>query len=461
MPDINDQNERRHTKLNEITSTVGQVFLGLTIQCAQCHDHKFDPISQADFYRMRAIFEGAVPVLKRAKLMNTHISSTKSKPGPSYLMIRGDFRKQGPKVNPGFIRVINEDAKDGTRLVEFETLDKVDGRRSALAGWLTRAKTPAAVLVARVIVNRVWQRYFGKGFVPTSGDLGFMGDLPSHPKLLDWMALDFIEQGWSLKKLHRLILMSAAYQQASKLVDTRSDLKAGPKDKQRWELCKKTDPGNRLLWRMNVKRLTGEAIRDSMLLVAGKLDLTIGGPSVRPELPKEVLSTLLRLDHWKTSKKESDRNRRSIYVFARRNLIYPMFTVFDRPDAQQCASSRGRSTTPVSALMMMNSAFSIRLSREFAGILINDNPDDESKRTEQAFLRAIGRPPNAQERKVVLDFFKLHSDQLRKSGRPGKDLALPLGMDEKVAKKIDPYRAAAWKDLCLLLYNLNEFIYVD
>ncbi|WP_233214475.1 DUF1549 and DUF1553 domain-containing protein [Rhodopirellula bahusiensis] len=351
MPDINLIEERRHSVLNELTSTVGEVLLGLQVGCAQCHDHKYDAISQADFYRMRAIFEPAVPLEKNRSLSTLEESFPFKQ--PSHLMLRGDFRSPGPEVTPGVIRVV------ATKLNSYapNPSKKSAGLRTALANWLTSRDNP---LTARVMVNRVWQHHFGSGLVGTPSDFGVMSDEPSHPELLDWLAATFVENHWKLKPLHRLIVMSSTYRQRSRLLEH-----ATPTERTNWEKAIKDDPDATSLSRFPRWRLEGEAIRDAILRVSGKINLKSGGPGVLPPLPKELVSTLLK-NQWNVTKDKSEHTRRSIYVFARRNLRYPIFEVFDRPSANTSCSARGSSTTAPQSLHLLNSAFTLSMSKAMA-----------------------------------------------------------------------------------------------
>jgi hypothetical protein len=213
MPDINRQDERKHVFLNDLTGTVGSVFLGLGLGCAQCHDHKFDPISQLDFYRMRAFFDntevfveqsvkatedGVEPAGRndgKAPTMRA-VHNRTGNPQQSYLWIRGDFNRRGPEVTPAFLRVVGEDTAD-------ESTRTSAGTRTRLANWLTRPDHP---LATRVVVNRIWQHHFGRGLSRSPSNFGSLGDAPTHPELLDWLATELPQRGWSLKELHRLIV---------------------------------------------------------------------------------------------------------------------------------------------------------------------------------------------------------------------------------------------------------------
>ena len=476
MPDINLQEERRHTVLNGVTATIGSVLLGLQLECAACHDHKYDPISQYDFYRLRAFFDSAdllnehplpsadADAAKAAFLANQRtewnrleselaqarndrpadesriaeleaelkaVKTAKPPPAPmgrvvrhradagseSYLWLRGDFRRRGPAVEPAFLRVVADDADDAVN----ET--SVALRRSELADWLTQAEHP---LVTRVIVNRLWQQHFGRGLCATTSDFGFMGEWPTHPELLDWLATELPRQGWSLKRMHRLIVTSNAYRSAAHWSSDWS----GSQDEAFQELVS-ADPGNELLGRMSRRRLDAEAIRDAMLSASGLLCRHAGGPGVRPQLPNEVVDTLLK-NQWPVTENETDHRRRSVYLFVRRNLTYPMFDAFDRPDTNRSCPRRGETTTAPQALHLLNSGFSRRCANELAGRLKVESDGTAAQQVESLYRRVLGRFPDSSELRRAVEFLDQGSDP-----------------------------EAALSDLCLALFNLNEFIYLD
>jgi hypothetical protein len=422
MPDINLTEERRHIVLNEITTTVGAVFMGLGVGCAQCHDHKFDPISQADFYRLRSFFDNmAFP--KRNKQLGHYIKENGPEPSTSYLAIRGDFRRQGPSITPAYPRIIN--ARNRVPDIRPVTPDS-SFQRAELARWLTEPDHP---LTSRVVMNRLWQHHFGKALVGTPNDFGTQGLEPSHPHLLDFLGTELIESNWSLKQMHRLIVNSATYRQASK-----GSSKA-------WNQAVEKDPENTWLSRMSRRRLTGESLRDAMLVTSRSLNDRQGGPSDRPPLPTEVHATLLRKNHWITSANESDHHRRSIYVFVRRNLRYPMFDVFDRPDANASCAQRSLTTTAPQSLNLFNSEFSLRLSESMATIVLNEADGNTELAIEQLFLRILGREPSSSETDSLEDFLNQYPH--------------PTNGDDK--NQWDQ----AFTEISLALFNLNEFLYVD
>ena len=417
MPDINLAAERRSMVLNEMTGTFASALLGLQLGCAQCHDHKFDPLSQADFYRLRACFETSEFLSRGRKEEEDAEDDAKPETRrvfraargatePSRMLIRGDFTRPGPIVEADVPRVAN---LQGARFASYGSSELGrSGRRSSLAFWLTRRDHP---LTSRVFVNRVWQEHFGFGIVRTSNDFGYIGDEPTHPELLDWLARELVDGGWSLKNLQRVIVLSAVYRQASA---------AGIAAKSR-------DPENRLLSHYPRRRLDGEAIRDAMLAAGGQLSDRRGGPGVMPSLPKELLGTI-RKDHWKTSADEEDHRRRSIYLFVRRNLRLPLLEAFDRPDTMASCPRRNRSTVAPQALVLLNSEFSQQTATALAAFL-EAAAREPREQARLGYLRTLGREPTSAEAADAVDL--IEADR--------------LGLD----------------DFCLALFNLNEFVYVD
>ena len=417
MPDINLQEERRHNFLNGMTANVGSVFLGLRMGCAECHHHRTDPISQQDFYRLRACFE-TIDLFHDSPLPGdeTNVRAVHNDDGAareSFLWIRGDFRRRGPAVTPQPPRVF---------AVQQPFTTSGAGRRTQLAEWLTASEHP---LTARVIVNRVWQHHFGVGLIPTASDFGWMGEAASHPELLDWLAAELMESDWRLKSLHRLILTSATYQLAS-----RPAPDASADELEVWDQLEQADPDNRWLARANRRRLEAEAIRDAMLAVSGELNRTRGGPGVFVPLPAAVTSTLLK-NQWPVTEDDNEHTRRSIYVFARRNLRLPLLDVFDKPDTNLSCPQRSASTIAPQALHLLNSEFALDRAKSFAARL-EQRADDDASRIEQAYLLALGRLPLPEEHAACMEFL--------------------AGAEST---------ASAWNELCQALLNLNEFVYVD
>lgn len=383
MPDLNNQSERRHVLLNDITSTVASVGLGLTAGCAQCHDHPYDPISQADFYRLRAFFDNTVLPKERKPLGPAVRIFTEGVPS-STVFVRGDFKRPGPEVRPAFPRILGETPPNADR--------------AALAKWMTSQDNP---IFLRTVANRLWQQHFGKPLAAIPDDLGHQGQAPSDPALLDWIAAELPRQKWSLKKLHKVILMSRHYQQKAQ----------------------------------SPKRLTGEMLRDSLLSVSGQLHLKMGGPGAKIPLPKEVSETLLTKQYW-VNPDTSEHRRRSIYLFARRNLRLPLFDLFDRPDAQTSCARRNESTTAPQALILFNSDFAHDCASKLADTLSAEHGSDSVALITQATLSCLSRLPTEAEIQVGLAFLEKHTS-------------------------VTPTFKDAFADFCLALMNSNEFVFVN
>ncbi len=403
MTDINLAAERRHEFLNKMTQNVGVSFLGLTLGCAQCHAHKTDPISIQDFYRFRSFFAATVVDPKKSQQLPPRVQETRPDPPASFVMERGSFLRAGAPVRPAFLRILNPNGEQVSGPPGGATTSY---RRSALARWLTRPDHP---LTTRVIVNRLWLHHFGRALVATPNDFGRSGEEPSHPALLDWLATELPRRDWSLKSMHRLIVSSRSYRQASRGSGTA------------WQARIAQDPGNLLFSRASRKRLEGEAIRDSFLAVSGLLNRRTGGPGVRPPLPREITTTI-RKKNWVVSPDPSDHVRRSIYLFVRRNLRYPLFDVFDRPDTNASCPQRNKSTTPTQSLTLLNSEFSATIASSLAQ-RVGADPDPVAR----LHLLLFARLPTADERSIARELLE------------GGGLA----------------------DLALALLNSNEAIYLD
>jgi hypothetical protein len=490
--------------LNDMTDVTADVFLGLGMSCARCHDHKFDPILQRDYFRLQAFFaplmprddapvasaaaitehraqlaaweektaeirrrlneierplleqaeRGAVnkfpadiktmirkPAHERTPLehqlaelgyrqpiydMKTMAFATKlkgdakkewedlrkelsafdtEKPAPlpfAYTVsdvgaispptiIPGD-REERP-IEPGYLTILDPQPAAIEPLPENS---QSSGRRAALARWITRSEHP---LATRVIVNRIWQYHFGQGLVSTASDFGRLGEPPSHPELLDYLARRFVERGWSLKDLHRLILTSATYRQAAVGVNS--------------ELAMRKDPGNRWLWRMNVRRLDAEPIRDAMLAASGELNLAAGGPGVDAATP-----------------------RRSVYTKIIRNTRDPLLDAFDVADGFSSFARRNSTTTANQALLMINGDWTQKRAQAFARRLKEAEPSGEEPRVALAYRLAYSREPSTSELNAATAFL---AEQAKRAKTP----------------------EAAWIDLCHVLLNSNEFLYID
>ena len=523
MVDSSDQIQRRHNSLNDMTDTTGLVFLGLTVGCARCHDHKFEPISQRDYFRLQSFFTPAefhrdfpiptdeerqayetsmkrydlkvaeirdqvqaleAPYRKQLRLekltslseetraahallrndrtpaqtalvektkatlkvsdkeiqkllsddekhkrealleemkrlakpkqlpMTLALQNGKGLRAKTHILARGDYNRPEEEVQPGIPEVL-----ETARPVQLVSIAKRqlhdnafgDSKRSlsgrtALANWIADSENP---LTSRVMVNRIWQHHFGRGLVPTPSNLGTKGQPPTHPELLDWLAGEFVRRGWSIKQVHKVILLSATFRQSSN---------ASPETSAR-------DPENRYYSRWLRVRLEGEVIRDSLLAMSGRLNPAMEGPGVFPPIPKEVFKGA---KGWRVSGNPKDHARRSIYIFARRNLRFPFLEVFDAPDNNLSCAARERSTTAPQSLTLLNSDEAIAAATAVAERL-SEQTDSADEQISQACRLIFGRRPVLRELDLAREFLQYS----------------PLS------------------ELCRALLNSNAFIYVD
>jgi hypothetical protein len=436
-------NQLEYEWLADAADTTGAAFLGLTFGCARCHDHKYDPITQRDYYAMESIFAASDrpypgPIrLVRIKALNGLLSETavpkdllndprctlkteeragmrlfhREAPMTVHRLRRGELSKPAEVVESAFPEVL----LDSRHRAGFAGVPPGQ-RRAALARWLTSAENP---LTARVLVNRVWGWHFGQALVRTPNDFGTQGEPPTHPELLDWLARDFIEHGWSLKYLHKLILLSSTYQMRS-VADGRGH---------------EPDPENRLLWHFPRNRLHGETIRDAMLACAGTLNLKQFGPPVVPELSRQELTGLFDAKgKWPVTRDPAAHTRRSIYLLVRRTFVYPLFAAFDPPEVMTSCPQRAQTVVPTQALTLLNSPVAREQSVAFAQRLRKECGERPADMVHRAWQLAFNRPPTSAERERAQAFLQ-------------KDSA---HADE-----------AAVARLCLALFNANEFIYLD
>ncbi len=525
-----DNPEFRYEYLDDMIATIGRGVLGLTVNCARCHNHKFDPIPQKDYYSMQASLFGYVetdyplapkaeadayrkkmeeidarvaPLKKQIKgieepykqkllqvkykvfpdnvqqaiatpedkrtpgqvlLANQVIRTTavspeeigramtpedlaakktlskqmkeieKERPKPipiaaivtdgdyrfapdgpgdepapgkgkqrakvegaflhtgagryqapaSYFLIRGDIESKGSLMKPGFVTV----ATIGNPPTEIPPADgHTSGRRLALAEWLGSRDNP---LTARVAVNRIWSHHFGRGIVPTLDNFGKMGEPPTHPELLDWLAVEFMNKGWSVKQMHRLIMTSEAYQMSSQFND--------PLDNEK-------DPENNDLWKFRIQRLDAEIVRDVMMSASGVLDLKMFGPPVFPHVQEEILASMT-YGLWKHEEDGPKVWRRSVYVYRKRGLPFPMFEVFDLPDQNTSCGRRNVSTVPTQALTLLNDKYVLKQAKLFADRVAEAAPNDPAKQVDLAYRIALTRPPREKELAMGLDFLQ-------------------------------------------------------
>jgi mono/diheme cytochrome c family protein len=553
LPDnlLEEERQRsRYNDLDDIVSTTGAALLGLTVGCARCHDHKFDPIPTRDYYRLlaglhsgdradvplgaraeiertsraraewdkqRRAAEGDFkqwldgqrtalePRLRAAKIDRLPISDAEKallkgspdsaeakqlrkkhekalaitndevrnaaddasrrrgeelagrlaalkkeepkalphafafkdmgpKPAASWLFRRGDFHDRAIPVELGFLTVLTRGKPAADYWNEARAgANRTDTthQRRALAAWVTDADRGAGPLLARVIVNRLWQHHFGEGLVRTPNDFGARGDRPTHPELLEWLAADLVAHGWKLKRVHRMILLSAAYRQG----DAFDPEKA------------KADPDNRLLWRMRPRRLEGEVLRDALLAVAGTLNTEMYGPAFKAPIPADAMVARNIKTPYPTDIPDSSAvRRRSVYLFHKRVIPYPLLQAFDAPDAQQCTGRRANTTVVPQALALLNDPFVRARAADFAARLLKESADDPASCVENAYRLAFSRTPTEAEKTAGVEF--LAAQERERSSRQPE--AAPAEI-----------RRATLNDYCQVLFGLNEFIYVD
>jgi hypothetical protein len=505
-----DPIQSRYDGLDDIVATTGQVFLGLTVDCARCHDHKIDPIPQRDYYKLLAFFHninhfknggptdeapvvdsggreafeqriaelaqqrkdvqgrieetelnfkqllegqpGREPVLladlpdllrkegarvlgeerfkeyQKLKRRLRELSFPKdaatalavTEAGPkapeTFVLLRGSAAAKGPKVEPGFPEVLTTTVPV---IPEPPPGAKSTGRRTVLANWLASPDNP---LTARVMANRLWQYHFGRGIVRSPNNFGLLGDAPTHPELLDWLASEFTAHGWSMKAMHRLIVTSAAYRMSS----TGGDPKALA-----------ADPRNDLLSHFDLRRLTAEELRDSILSLNGTLNLKLYGPSVYPPIPKAVLAgQSVPGKGWETSGPE-DSARRSVYVHVKRSLRLPILESFDASDPDTTCPVRFVTIQPTQALGTLNSEFMNQEASKLAERLKREAGDGVRQQVALCLRLVTCRAP------------------------PDADVCRGVKLIEDLAKKDGASPDVALKYFCLLALNLNEFVYVD
>jgi hypothetical protein len=508
-----DPLQAKYDDYDDIISTTSQAFLGLTVGCARCHDHKIDPIPQTDYYGLLAFFADVTPYadvserdpgrfsqwdmskpeerarraalqekadqiakemqaieevgvsrmtpgereiartpdrgrllqeklerflnvsewsqyqetskrlaatreeLKKLPPLESALSLAKCSPRPeaTHLMLRGNPHVPGDTVEPHYPALFGEPPP--AIPVAAESAHSA-GRRRVLAEWIT---SPRNMLTARVIVNRVWQHYFGRGLVRTPNNFGELGTPPTHPELLDYLALWLVDHNWQLKPLHRLILTSNTYQMSS----------AGNSQ------ALAVDPTNDLFWRFDMRRLTGEEIHDAALVTSGQFNPTMFGPGYYPKLPPEVLATQSRPgDGWGTSTPE-EQARRSVYMHIKRSLLPPMLTAFDFPDVDATCEARFVTTQPGQALALLHGDF------------LNDQAGRLAKRV----VETAGRNPRAQAAESI--WLALNRTATEEEIAEGVELMSRLTTERKQKP------AEALRYWCLTVLNLNEFVYLD
>ncbi|HUG92675.1 MAG TPA: DUF1549 and DUF1553 domain-containing protein [Planctomycetaceae bacterium] len=456
----------RHEVLTEMTDIVGTAFLGLTVGCARCHDHMFDEIPQRDYFALQAFFaathehdvvlaapeeharwkarhdaiQGEIKQLKESlaagltdgdrreaesRLRELEyslpaplptISTVRNVPDertPIHVLIRGDTGRPGVEVNPHGLTLL-------PRGTTGELSADVPNPRTRLARWLTSPENP---LTARVLANRLWQFHFGRGLVESANDFGVNGSGPTHPELLDWLAAELVESResrvesqehhsplrWTLKRLHRAIVHSAVYRQASDSGSRLLTLDSRPSTGSRLSTLDSrlsADPENRLLARFPRRRLSAEELRDSMLLVSGRLNERLGGPSVIVPVEADLVHLLYAPTQWAVTGDPREHDRRSIYLLAKRNLRLPFMEAFDQPDAQTSCARRESSTHALQSLELLNGRLSNDLARSFAERLLAEAGPDPERQVDRAWVLAAGRPPTPAERQRSVEFLR-------------------------------------------------------
>ncbi|MEW4529199.1 DUF1553 domain-containing protein [Maioricimonas sp. JC845] len=384
----NDPQDYKYERLEDLVHATSSAFLGMTVKCARCHDHKFDPIPQLDYYRMAAAFWPGPIEPRSRKLLGgpsadelgmTDVlgwTDVTTSPAPLHLLRNGERHHPLQQVAPASLSLIPELFR------EFEapqSESRTTQRRLQLARWIARPDNP---LTARVIVNRLWQHHFGKGLVRSPNNFGFTGEQPTHPELLDWLASELIANGWRLKPLHRLMVTSTTYRQTSVHPD--------------WSDYSESDFANRRWWRAERRRVDAETLRDSLLASSGELDLKLGGPSFRPSVSPEALEGLSRKASAWDASPETEQHRRSLYIFMQRSLLPPIMTTFDLPDTTLPCGRRDATTVAPQALSLLNNDFIHRRSLALARHAI-DTAETPAERAAHVWQSVYGRAPQSDE----------------------------------------------------------------
>lgn len=453
--------EYRIEYLLDKTKTFSKGILGVTIECAQCHDHKYDPFSQKEYYSLLAFFnntkeigyEGDVSISKPAKnplisindeeVKNALRFINKKDTGTMTVSVMGELKDSTRKtflLNRGLYDAPTVEVHPITpkSILPFDTT-ALPRNRIGLAKWTVDKNNP---LTARVFVNQLWQEIFGRGLVKTTGDFGMQGELPSHPELLDWLAVDFEEHNWDIKRLIKQVLMSATYRQSAKADEEKL----------------KRDPDNTYLSRGPRVRVKAEQVRDVVLASSGLLVKTIGGPSVKPYQPKGLWEAATSGRGVLASYKQDhgdDLYRRGLYTFIKLTVPPPSMILFDASNRDQCEVKRSKTNTPLQALMMMNDPLVLEASRVFAQKLMEEKSSDEAK-IAKAFRSIICRTPNDKEASVMLTYYK---EQLGLFQQKKIDAAVTLKTGEYPAnEKLDAAQLAALAKTIEAIYNLEEAI---
>jgi hypothetical protein len=471
VPMEEEKVRNRWNELDDIVSTTGVAFLGMTIGCARCHDHKYDPIPTKDYYRVVAAFNSferaelpliplaeAEPRLKAEREWRQKLDAAKKakdeaaakaletarpvpvptvyalkdegpKPRESFLLDRGDFNRKLEPVELGFLTTLTR----GKSPADYWTAARRQGTRAdttyqrrALADWIVDTENGPGALLARVAVNRMWQGHFGEGIVRSVNDFGRRAESPTHPELLEWLANELVRGGWKLKPLHRMMVLSAAYRQ-----DNTPNPKAAALDLE-----------NRMLWRMAPRRVESEIFRDSMMAVAGSLNTAMYGPSVRVPIPAEAMQARNVKDPYPINLKDTpETRRRTVYVFHKRVVQVPLLQAFDGPDAAASCGERNVTTVAPQALAVLNEPFVRNRAGEFARRLMKQ--PDTAGRVKRGYALALGRQPSNKELAASTRFIEVQKADRSARGK-GTDAEL-----------------LALTDFAHVLFGLNEFMYID
>jgi hypothetical protein len=506
-----DKEEFRVAAVVDRVNTTMEVWMGTTMGCCQCHNHKYDPFTQKEFYQLFAFFNGttdhggsneptlAMPTEQETKrrqkvgrdialvqlgwLManplarvaqarsdqarlaelkkqsdaikpaSTLVMRELDKPRPTFVQIRGNHTKKGDPVSPGVPAKLHPLNRAPSRIGAPTVREGGTGlsrsltvgapmqvgvpmpNRLDLGRWLVDPDNP---LVGRVTVNRIWARYFGRGFVETSEDFGVQGDLPTHPQLLDWLAVEFVKRKWSVKAMHKLIVMSATYRQSSRVTP---------------ELVQR-DPFNHLFAHGPRFRLDAEMVRDNALAISGLLCRKVGGPSVFPYQPEGVWFNPYSTDKWEMSK-NGDQHRRGLYTFWRRTAPYAAFMAFDAPSREVCAERRPRTNTPLQALATLNDKAFVECAAALARRMMTEARDGERERAIHGFRMCVARMPTQKELDYLLALFRENLEKYRKDAAAAKAMATNAGT---IPNGMDVAELVAWTVVANVLLNLDETI---
>lgn len=453
--------EYRIEYLLDKVKTYTKGVLGVTMECAQCHDHKYDPFSQKDYYQLLAFFnntkeigfEGDVSQSKPAKnplmsftdedVKNTLSFINKQDTGAMTVSVMGELEDTVRKtfiLNRGQYGSPTEEVHPAApaSILPFDR-NKFNNNRVGLAQWTVDPQNP---LTARVFINQVWQEYFGRGIVKTTGDFGMQGELPSHPDLLDWLAVDFMEHGWDVKRLLKQIMLSATYRQSAKANEKKL----------------KEDPDNVYLSRGPRIRLKAEMVRDLVLESSGLLVKTIGGPSVKPYQPKGLWESATSGRGVLASYKQDHGDalyRRGLYTFIKLTVPPPSMILFDASNRDQCEVKRSKTNTPLQALMMMNDPTVLEASRVLSQKLLETKSSVDDK-IKLAFKRIVCRNASEKEFTVLKGYFTEQQD-LFKTKKLDVEKTLKVG-EYPENKKLDPIETASLMKTIQAIYNLEEAI---